>query len=90
LAPAYPDCRCEDHGITVLLGWNGTAMGIRTSDEVMLNSRFSYESVQRLAVDHGERIVTSLDLDWDTLLLETRKKPATVDLRDPPRLQILL
>jgi AraC family transcriptional regulator len=59
-------------------------MGIRTSDEVMLNSRFSYESVQRLAVDHGERIVTSLDLDWDTLLLETRKKPATVDLWDPP------
>jgi AraC family transcriptional regulator len=49
----------------------------------MLNSRFSYESVKRLATDHGERIVSSLDADWNTLLLETRKKPATVDLWEP-------
>jgi AraC family transcriptional regulator len=49
----------------------------------MLSSRFSYESVKRLATDHGERIVSSLDADWNTLLLETRKKPATVDLWEP-------
>lgn len=59
-------------------------MGIRTSDEMMLKSRFSYESVQRLATDHGERIVSSLDVDWNTLLVESRKKPATVDLWEPP------
>jgi AraC family transcriptional regulator len=59
-------------------------MGIRTSDEMMLNGRFSYESVQRLATDHGERIVSSLDVDWNTLLVESRKKPATVDLWEPP------
>jgi hypothetical protein len=65
-------------------------MGIRTSDEMMLNSRFSYESVKRLATDHGERVVSSLDVDWNTLLVEARKKPATVELWEPPRLQISL
>jgi hypothetical protein len=49
----------------------------------MLNSRFSYESVRRFATDHGERIVSRLDVDWNTLLVEARKKPATVDLWEP-------
>ena len=29
-------------------------------------------------------MVSSLDADWNTLLVETRKKPATVDLWEPP------
>ena len=50
----------------------------------MLNSRFSHESVSRLATDRGERIVSSLDAGWNTLLVEARKKPATVDPYEPP------
>jgi hypothetical protein len=88
LAPAGQEVRDLWNHVLLSLEWS--CNGIRTWDEVMLNSRFSYESVKRLAADHGERMVSSLDADWNTLIVEARKKPATVDLWEPPRLQISL
>lgn len=56
----------------------------RTSNDLMQNRRFSYESMTRLATDRGERVASSLTSDWDTLLVEARKKPANVEFWEPP------
>jgi hypothetical protein len=44
------------------------------------NWAFSAKSVARLASDHGKRLISSLDVGWSSLLVETRRKPASVEL----------
>lgn len=50
----------------------------------MTNRRFSSDSVTRLATDRGKRVASSLNSDWNTLLVEARQKPANIDAWKPP------